>query len=338
MRRTVSLRTAILAPLVVAVIVTAAAIGAVGPSLPAADAGGQNRAVVVVDTGSSVRAACVLFSESSITGAEALRRSGMSPVFQGFSGLGSGVCSLNGVGCPSDGSCLTCQAPSYWQYWRSSGGGFSYSSAGASSTSVTDGSIEGWRWGAQQSPPPVRSVDAVCGPATPPSTSPPGTAPPAAPAPGAPAAGGSGGVGAGGSGTGGSGGGSSGDPGSGNADPTTDDQPDETSSTTEPEQDAAAEGSWPSKGSGEETEIADEQAGSLIRDQDGAASQAGSAALALGAFATVGFFVWRARRRNHLAAAGALHAEGDEALAPLERLDDGGADGEHTSSASPGAD
>ncbi|OWY59358.1 hypothetical protein B7486_74990, partial [cyanobacterium TDX16] len=137
----------------------------------------------------------MLFSEDSISGAEALQRSGMNPVFEGYSGLGGAVCSLNGVGCPSDGSCLTCAAPSYWQYWRSSGGGFSYSGAGASATQVTDGSIEGWSWGGSRSAPPYRSVDAVCGAEAPPPTAPPATQPPASGGAGGSSGGGSSGGG-----------------------------------------------------------------------------------------------------------------------------------------------
>ena len=296
MRRTVSLRVAILAPLAVAAAVVVAASGVVGPGAPFAQAGGQNRAVVVVDTGGSVRAACVLFSENSISGAEALQRAGMAPVFQGYGGLGGAVCSLNGVGCPSDGSCLTCQAPSYWQYWRSNGGGFAYSSAGASSTQVTDGSIEGWSFGGSRTPPPLRSVDAVCGVEAPPPTSPPATQPPS----NGGGAGGNGGAG----GTGGAGAaGAAGAPGAaaGEADPATSTTtPGESTTTTggggegSVRNGSTAEGGV---GSGESDDDG-EQATSLIQDVDDGGSPAGSIALTTGVLGALGFFVWRARRRN----------------------------------------
>jgi hypothetical protein len=321
-RRTVPLGVAIVAPLLVAAVAVVVGLfvtGTIGPGAPSAEAGGQNRAVVIVDTGSSVRAACVLFSEDSISGAEALQRSGMNPIFQGYSGLGGAVCSLNGVGCPSDGSCLTCQAPSYWQYWRSSGGSFSYSGAGASGTSVTDGSIEGWRWGGTRSAPPFQSVDAVCGAEAPPPTTPPATQPSGTGGGGAPASG---------SGTGGAA------VAPGDAPPATtpdgEPGPDESTTTTVAGETttttAAGEAGDDSStdDGGDADEPDGEQASSLIRDEDGGAGQAGSVALATGAFAAIGFFVWRARRRNHLAAVGAEGFDAPEGAEQLERLDDGG--------------
>jgi hypothetical protein len=292
-RRTVSLKTAILTPLAVAATVLVAASGAVGPGAPFAQAGGQNRAVVIVDTGSSVRAACVLFSEDSISGAEALQRAGMSPVFQGYSGLGGAVCSLNGVGCPSDGSCLTCQAPSYWQYWRSNGGGFAYSGAGASSTSVTDGSVEGWSWGGTRTAPPFQSVDAVCGAEAPPATSPPETRPPGS--------GGGGGTGGGGSGI--AAGGSAGGPAAGDSGTATTatTAAGETTTTTDAARagDDGASTSGPGGGDDAELDPDGEAASSVINDVDDGGSPVGSIALSTGVLGGIGFFVWRARRRNH---------------------------------------
>jgi hypothetical protein len=290
-RRTVSLKAAIVAPLLVAAAVAVATSGAVGPGAPFAQAGGQNRAVVIVDTGSSVRAACVLFSEDSISGAEALQRAGMSPVFQGYSGLGGAVCSLNGVGCPSDGSCLTCEAPSYWQYWRSSGGGFAYSGAGASSTSVTDGSIEGWSWGGTRSAPPFQSVDAVCGAEAPPATSPPTTQP----------AGGGGASGGGGGTTGGGGAAGAGGGGAAATGTTASTAAGETTTTTAAAGAADDGASTSGPGGGDDAELDDdgERATSVINDVDGGDSPAGSIALTTGVLGGIGFFVWRARRRNH---------------------------------------
>lgn len=283
--RTVSLRAAIAAPLVVVACLVAAASGGanLGPTGSPASAGGPNRAVVVVDTGSGSRAACVLFDEESISGTEALQRAGMAPVMQGFGGQGAAVCSLNGVGCPSDGSCLTCQAPNYWAYFRSSGGGFSYSSAGAGSTQVTDGDIEGWRWGTGAAP-ALRSVDSVCGAEAPPPT----TAPTAAPAP---PSGGSAPVApypsaadlA-----------SGGEPG---ATTTTAPLAATTSTTAAGQTAEASDGD--AQGSRDEVDDgSDEQATVSITEDDGGGSAAGSIALASAALGGIGFFVWRARRRR----------------------------------------
>jgi hypothetical protein len=142
-------------------------------SQPALEAQGLNRAAIVVDTGSGTTTRCVSFSEESISGTEALSRAGLSPVVRGFSGEGGAVCAINGVGCAADSNCLTCSAPSYWAYFRADNGagGYTYSSVAATSTSVSDGDVEGWRWGTG-SPPSYRSFASVC-PLTTPTTSPP---------------------------------------------------------------------------------------------------------------------------------------------------------------------
>lgn len=96
--------------------------------------------------------AYVAFSEESISGVELLRRSGISLVTIGFGGLGEGVCTIDGEGCPA-GDCRTrvCQgsgpdAP-YWQYFRQrSPGDWQALILGASSTKVRDGDIDGWSW------------------------------------------------------------------------------------------------------------------------------------------------------------------------------------------------
>lgn len=133
---------------------------------PAVGAAQQdNRAVVVVDTGEGEpRRACVVFSEPSITGLDALRAAQMDPVVQTYSGKGGAVCKLCGVGCSAGSSCLTCQSPKYWQYWRSVGGtgSYSYWRAGAGSTEVRDGDVEGWVWGEGNAAPPYYSVETVC--------------------------------------------------------------------------------------------------------------------------------------------------------------------------------
>lgn len=108
-----------------------------------------HRAEVVIDTGSSVRHAVVTFSEDSISGLDALQRSGASPVVRDFGSIGMAVCQVDGVGHPADQTCLgTPNDPRYWSYYRSPAGSgkWTYSSAGASSTRVHDGDIEGWHF------------------------------------------------------------------------------------------------------------------------------------------------------------------------------------------------
>lgn len=172
MSRRVGATGALLAPVLAAAAVAAVLAGPMTDVAPAA-AQGQNRAAVIVNTGGGSAAVCVRFDEPAITGLDALQRAGLGAVVRGFSGQGAAVCGINGVGCSADDSCLTCQAPNYWAYHRAGpgAGGFSFSSAGAGSTQVSDGSVEGWQWGTG-APPPFQTVDQVCGAADPPAPDP----------------------------------------------------------------------------------------------------------------------------------------------------------------------
>lgn len=133
------------------------------PSASASAQDGPNHAAVVVDTGDGVvRKMCLAFSEAELSGIEALRRVGTRPNrFETFSGKGSGVCMLCGVGCPS-GDCF-CDPDEFWAYHRAGPGETSYrtSSLGASSTVVRDGDVEAWRWGTGSAPDKA-SVSEVC--------------------------------------------------------------------------------------------------------------------------------------------------------------------------------
>ncbi|HVE47931.1 MAG TPA: hypothetical protein VNA57_14440 [Acidimicrobiales bacterium] len=135
----------------------------------AATAAEQNRAVLVVETGEQVKKVCVRFWEESISGAELLRRAEVDAAVRPYAGKGVAVCSLCGVGCRTDDSCLTCDPDGrYWTYSRAPAGtsGFRLSPAGASNTEVGNGDVEGWRWSRGSSPGYV-SVEEVCDGAAP---------------------------------------------------------------------------------------------------------------------------------------------------------------------------
>lgn len=168
------LRHALLAAVVVVACLLAAL---VGPMAPKAVASGPNRAVVVADSGTGLIVRGIEFSSDSISGLEALQLAGLSPVLQSFNGEGGAVCALQGVGCPSDDSCLTCDPRGYyWAYWRAPSGssGYAYSRVGAGSTRVHDGDVEAWRWGTGSAP-AYRSFASVYPPAP---TPPPATVAP----------------------------------------------------------------------------------------------------------------------------------------------------------------
>ena len=146
------------------------------PPAAGAQAPAPHRAAVIVDTGDQLKRVCVRFPESSISGAEALRRANVQPVFRTFPGKGEAVCALCGTGCRADESCLTCdRSGRFWAYSRAPAGSSSFhlSGSGASNTRVRDGDVEGWRWSKGQAP-AYASVEQVCGgpPAATPSAGP----------------------------------------------------------------------------------------------------------------------------------------------------------------------
>ena len=148
------------------------ALAAVGVAAPATAQGDQpaaatqdglNRAAVVIDTGDGVvRKLCLAFPEAELSGIEALRRVDTRPNrFETFSGKGSGVCMLCGVGCES-GDCF-CDPSRFWAYHRAGPGEDRYrvSSLGASNTVVRNGDVEAWKWGTGAAPVKT-SVGEVC--------------------------------------------------------------------------------------------------------------------------------------------------------------------------------
>lgn len=140
---------------------------------PLAGAQTTSRAVVIVSTGSGVHTTVIEFS-GTVSGLEALQLAGASPETITYGPMGQAICKLYGSGdAPVPGSC-----PGGWVYYRAVGGagGWSQSGLGASSTTVHDGDVEGWGYGAA---PPFSSFCAVAG-CAPPATDPPVTAPPAA--------------------------------------------------------------------------------------------------------------------------------------------------------------
>jgi hypothetical protein len=127
----------------------------------------QHHAAVIVDTGTSVKKICVAFPEDSISGEQALRRADaverLDPVFSDrYGSKGLAVCSLCGVGCGDPSDCF-CDPAHYWAYHRAAPGDgkYAFSSRGASTTTVRDGDVEGWKWGKGE-PPELTTVGKVC--------------------------------------------------------------------------------------------------------------------------------------------------------------------------------
>ncbi len=132
--------------------------------------GGDNRVALVVDYGNGQMAErCVSFSEESITGYEALLRSGL-PVETDFQTGGAAVCRIDAQGCPADDCFCSCRGGGecqYWSYWHLIDGEWRYAAGGSAIYQVSHGTVEGWSWGlasvSQAVPPPVVSFADVCG-------------------------------------------------------------------------------------------------------------------------------------------------------------------------------
>lgn len=154
---------------------TAFAGGAVTANPSIAAAASPHRAAVIVDTGSDVHRVVITFTEDSITGIEALQRSGANPVIYTFGGQGGAVCRLFGVGRDAGPGCLGGQDGDnrYWAYFRAPAGtsSFKYSSGGAGSTRVHDGDVEGWKFGTGAAPEYVSLASLSPPPPTTPTTS-----------------------------------------------------------------------------------------------------------------------------------------------------------------------
>ena len=148
-------------------IAVAAAWLPVGVPPDVACAAGAPRAVLVVDTGADELRFCVALGSHSVSGIELIKLAGEQHRLDYALGHGGGaVCRLAGVGVDG-GDCFE-KYPDFWGYWRGDGaGGWTWSSAGAMSTTVEDGDVEGWSWGRGDSgsthpQPPATNFDDVC--------------------------------------------------------------------------------------------------------------------------------------------------------------------------------
>ncbi len=123
---------------------------------PQALAQTPNRAGIVVNYGGGrVEAQCVSFTEASISGYELLNKSSFGLIPQTFPGKGEAVCRISDVGCSYPQRSCFCQCESatcvYWSYWQQANGDWIYSGTGSSTTTVQNGSVDGWSWSAGSS-------------------------------------------------------------------------------------------------------------------------------------------------------------------------------------------
>ena len=135
--------------------------GVPGAGTPASAAEPGARAALIVEVGQTVRRLCVGLGRPAISGKELVEASGLEQRWDG-----GALCRLAGTG-PAGGDCFA-QYPRFWGYWIGDGrGGWTWSGAGAATSTVRDGSVEAWVWstGADESshrrPPALQFTD-VC--------------------------------------------------------------------------------------------------------------------------------------------------------------------------------
>lgn len=161
-------------------IVAVAAFGGAG----GASAGESHRAGLVIEFGEGLtETRCIEFSEEEITGAELLRRSGLTLVLSDYGGLGDAVCRIGDTGCSDPDDCFCrCRGAEcpHWSYYALEDGAWDFQNMGASQRRLRDGDVDGWIWGSGRTPPEQVTFGEVC-PLAIPTQPPPPPTPAAAP-------------------------------------------------------------------------------------------------------------------------------------------------------------
>lgn len=140
-----------------------------GAAATCAAAAGDRVAVVVQHANGTTLSRCVAFAGDSISGEQALAKSGIQAGTLPSGGFGVAVCQLDGEPSSYPPSCWSGTSP-FWALFVSRGSGsWQYSSVGISSVVLHDGDALGFRYQSQSShAPPAMAGD--CPHATPPPT------------------------------------------------------------------------------------------------------------------------------------------------------------------------
>lgn len=155
--------------LVVATILFLVPLGGFIPagSARSACAASAQHAAIVVDTGDQELRFCVVLPPGTVTGIDLIELASDQHGLQYRLGYGGkGVCQLVGVGSEGE-ECFT-DSPEFWGYWRGDGsGGWTWSSTGAGSVTVSPGDVQGWSYGTGRDPsthqaPPSTTFASVC--------------------------------------------------------------------------------------------------------------------------------------------------------------------------------
>jgi hypothetical protein len=102
---------------------------------------------------------CVSFTQSTITGLDLLKSSGLAVETATNPSQGTAVCKIGDKGSPAS-DCFG-SMPNYWSYWQLGNNGWEYSAIGSEQSQVTDGAVNAWNWGTGDQPPTI-SFQNIC--------------------------------------------------------------------------------------------------------------------------------------------------------------------------------
>jgi hypothetical protein len=139
-----------------------------GAAVTTGTARAVNVAGLVIDYGDGRTTFAVIpFVEDSLSGSELLHRSGLDLLTVDFGGMGEGVCQIEEIGCDvSPCRARLCQTGDpdspFWHYAQESGEGtWEFAPLGASSSRVSNGTVDGWFWRGDDPPQPAVSLDEI---------------------------------------------------------------------------------------------------------------------------------------------------------------------------------
>ncbi|MBI3943140.1 MAG: hypothetical protein HY326_09020, partial [Chloroflexi bacterium] len=131
--------------------------GVAVPARAQGPAGPIRVGLVVKHSDGRVVTSCVSLAKTNPTGLDVLRASGLDANIDYSSGIGAGVCALDGQGCITPGQQCFCQCQgascAFWNYsyltnpGNGSAAQWTASLMGALGRQVAAGDVEGWTWG-----------------------------------------------------------------------------------------------------------------------------------------------------------------------------------------------
>jgi hypothetical protein len=122
--------------------------------------------LVIVGAEDNLITACVNLEKTSLTGLELLRS---ADIEHELSTEGGAVCSLAGVGCPTNDCFCECKGTPcrYWSYYHLDvDGTWAYSGVGAGAWTLRSGDVDAWVWGDGSQQPPDLRFEEICAPAS----------------------------------------------------------------------------------------------------------------------------------------------------------------------------